>query len=168
MDADNLLNLQKEQFSFAYIRAVASVAGFFTYKPESDINGVDLIIARKGGGDTYKSPMLGISAKCTSQDIITNNDVKFEMEVLHYNYLRERSLVPKILVVVHVPKETDKWISQTETSLSMYNCGYWLSLRDSPATENPKNIVVPIPRSNKFSVTNLREIMTKIGSSGVV
>lgn len=168
MDGNNLLNLQKEQFSYAYIRAVASVAGFFTYKPESDINGVDLIIAQKGGGNTLKSPMLGISAKCTSQDILDEKNVKFKMEILHYNYLREKSVIPKILVVVHVPEKTDKWITQTEESLSMFNCGYWLSLRDRPETENTKTITLPIPRSSKFSVDELCMMMRNIGEKGVV
>ncbi len=42
------LNLQKEQFSNAYLRAVAAAAGFQIYKPEPDIDKIDWGIAAPG------------------------------------------------------------------------------------------------------------------------
>lgn len=43
------INQQKEQFSNAYLQAVASVAGYSLYKPNVDDDSVDWGIAASGG-----------------------------------------------------------------------------------------------------------------------
>jgi len=58
------LNLQKEQFSNAYLRAVVAAAGFQIYKPEPDIDKIDWGIASPGPKKTVRSPKVEIQLKC--------------------------------------------------------------------------------------------------------
>ena len=44
------LDDQKEQFSFAYVRAVASAAQISVSEPAVDDDSIDLIFHRRGGG----------------------------------------------------------------------------------------------------------------------
>ncbi|MEH2410455.1 hypothetical protein [Nostoc sp.] len=47
---------RQEQFSNAYIRAVAAVVGYTLYKQEVDDDSIDLGIAAKGAIGTIRSP----------------------------------------------------------------------------------------------------------------
>ncbi len=60
----DMLNQMKEQFSHAYVKAVAAVAGFAWYKPSVDDDSIDLGLAQRGGGGTTRSPRLEIQLKC--------------------------------------------------------------------------------------------------------
>ncbi len=57
------INQQKEQFSNAYLQAVASVAGYSLYKPAVDDDSVDWGIAARGTIGTYPCASLRIAAK---------------------------------------------------------------------------------------------------------
>ena len=161
------VNKQKEQFSNAYVRAVASVAGCSVSVPEVDEDSVDLSLKKKGGSDyQYMSPQIDIQLKCTSQDIIRDEDLVFHLSVKNYTELRQHSLVPRILVVVVIPDEIDDWISQTEEQLSIKKCGYWLSLKEMSETENETSVTVYIPRNQQFTVNQLADIMNMVGNGG--
>ncbi|MBF0552340.1 MAG: DUF4365 domain-containing protein, partial [Deltaproteobacteria bacterium] len=69
------LQLQKEKFSEAYVRAVASAAGFSITKPEVDDDSIDLILGHRGGRGTVRSPQVGLQLKCTSRDIMSGEDI---------------------------------------------------------------------------------------------
>lgn len=56
------------------------------------------------------------------------------------------------------------WLNHSEQELAMRNCGYWLSLRGEPATNNTTNVTVYIPRASQFRVAELERIMQRIGS----
>jgi hypothetical protein len=71
--------------------------------------------------------------------------------------------VPRILVVVRVPEKLDDWLLQSEQELSLRHCGYWMSLRGMPDSTNETSVTVHVPRSQVFSVTALRDLMTRIG-----
>lgn len=158
------LTQSKEQFSHAYVRAVASVAGYAVYKPEVDDDSVDLGLAARGRGDTIRSPRLELQLKCTAQDVLRSEHVSLELGRKNFEDLRGTDLlVPRILVIVVVPVRPDTWIVQTEDSLAMRRCGYWLSLRSYTDTENVTSVTVQIPRVNVFSVDNLRDLMALVG-----
>ncbi|WP_313952667.1 DUF4365 domain-containing protein [Nostoc sp. FACHB-110] len=70
--------------------------------------------------------------------------------------------MPQLLIVVLVPETVSDWLSQTEESLCLFRCGYWLSLRGQPAVDNKTNITVEIKRQNIFSPDALKTIMSRI------
>ena len=57
-------NRQKEQFSDAFIRAVAAAAGYAVSKPSVDDDSIDWQIAATGGKGTTRSPRLELQLKC--------------------------------------------------------------------------------------------------------
>lgn len=161
------INMQKEQLSNAYVRAVASAAGCSVSIPEVDDDSVDLSLKKKGGSNClYMSPQIDIQLKCTSQDVIRDDILVFPLSVKNYNELRQISLVPRLLVVVVVPDEIDDWLYQTEEELSIKKCGYWLSLKEMDDTENESSVTVHIPRNQQFTVTQLVDIMDMVGNGG--
>ncbi|MDY7004252.1 MAG: hypothetical protein SWX82_09935 [Cyanobacteriota bacterium] len=64
--------------------------------------------------------------------------------------------------MVVVPKKVEEWLQESEASLCLQHCGYWLSLAGDVVTENQDNITVSIPRKNMFTAEALEIIMQKI------
>lgn len=60
------INQQKEQFSYAYIYAVASTAGYsFQIAPRPlDFDGIDIILAGGMGNGIIRYPRLELQVKC--------------------------------------------------------------------------------------------------------
>ena len=161
------INQQKEQFSNAYIQAVASVAGYSLYRPDVDDDSVDLGIAARGGTGPILSPRLELQLKCTSREILDSASVKYPLNLKNYNDLRINTLVPRILVVVLVPDNLNEWLQQSEQELCIRYCGYWVSLRGQTATRNTTAVTVELPRSDRFTVEAIRGIIGRISLGGV-
>jgi hypothetical protein len=161
------LNARKEQFSGAYVRAVAAVAGFGAHVPTPDDDSVDFVIAARGGGGTVRSPRLELQLKCTSQQVLTPGCVRFPLKKKNYDDLRAVDvLVPRILVVVCVPDDDLQWIAHSEQELALRHCGYWVSLRGQPDNGNVASVTVEFPRANQFTPTSLVALMAHVGAGG--
>jgi hypothetical protein len=161
------LNAQKEMFSYAYVQAVASVAGYSVcFKPRPmDNAGVDLSIEATGEVGKVLFPKIDVQVKCTADENILDKDyVKFSLPVKNYKILIDSKAVdPLILVVVLVPKDLSNWLQITEENILMKKCGYWVSLKGTPPTQNKEKITVELPRQNLFTPVNLQRMMEKIG-----
>jgi Domain of unknown function (DUF4365) len=157
------ISQRKEQFSKAYIRAVASAAGYDVSGPSVDDDGVDLVFGSRSKHGSVKSPKLEAQVKCTSQDILKESSLNFPLEIKNYNLLiQEDFLVPRILIVVIVPEDLDQWLAHEEKGLLVRYCGYWMSLKGLPQTNNADTITVAIPRLNIFDTSTLHNLMEKI------
>ena len=89
------------------------------------------------------------------------------LERKNYDDLRvEDPLVPRILIVVLVPSQIADWLDHHESHLELRRCGYWLSLRGLPASNNAKSQTVRLPRAQRFDVAALRGMMQRIGDGG--
>lgn len=158
---------RKEQFSKAYVRAIASAAGYDVSGPSVDDDGVDLVFSSRSKHGVIKSPKIEAQIKCTSQDILKSDNLIYPLEVKNYNLLiQEDFLVPRILIVVLVPEEAEQWLSHDESYLMMRHCGYWISLKGSLETLNTEKISISIPRKNCFNLESLHKIMDNI-SEGI-
>lgn len=160
------LNTKKELFSYAYVKAVASAAGYSVEVKgrAMDNAGVDLTIEMPEESGTTLFPKCDVQVKCTaSQDILNKNVVKYPLPVKNYQRLISvNSLIPIILIVVIVPYEVDNWLSITEDESVIKKCAYWVSLKGQPSTQNKDKITVEIPRSNLLTPNSLNSIMDKI------
>jgi len=157
------INQQKEQFSNAYIQAVASVAGYSLYKPAVDDDSVDWGIAARGGTGRIRSPRLELQLKSTSRDLLDDSNVRYPVKLKNYDDLRmDNFAIPRILVVVLLPDNLDEWLQQSEEELCLRYCAYWLSLRGMPQTQNTVTVTVSLPRSNQFTVSYLQSLMQLI------
>ncbi|RUS94630.1 hypothetical protein DSM106972_092670 [Dulcicalothrix desertica PCC 7102] len=145
------LNTQKEDFSYAYIYAVSSSIGYSlqTATRRLDDSGIDATITVPGKINSKRLPRFDIQIKSTSQDILKNESIKYRLTAKNYDELRENDpFIPQLLVVVLIPKNANDWLSQTEDSLCLKRCAYWLSLRGRPPLEEQTTITIEIPRQN--------------------
>ncbi len=111
------LNQQKEQFSQAYVRTIASAAGFDTYTLCVDDDSIDLGIAASGK-KMPRRPRLELQLKCTSKNV--EDVMRFRLCLKNYNELRCDCLVPRILVVVTVPDQPEKWLTEANHQLVLH------------------------------------------------
>ena len=152
------LNLQMEQFSLAYIRAIASQAGYRIGTADPDWDSVDGILIADWG----RRPRIEFQAKSTRQDIMRDDHLRFRLDMDNYNQLRMNATIPRILIVLRMPDEKHQWINQTEDELCLRHCAYWVSLLGHPAVPNTTNITVRLPLSNVFSGPQLHALMHKV------
>ena len=87
--------------------------------------------------------------------------IHFPLPVKNYEELRVESWVPRILIVMLMPKINAQWLSQTTKALCLYHCAYWLSLRNMPAQPNTSSVTVRIPTANRFDRSELDDLMNK-------
>jgi Domain of unknown function (DUF4365) len=162
------LDQQKEQFSHAYVKAIAAVAGFAWYKPSVDDDSVDLGLSQRGGGGTIRSPRLEMQLKCAARETPDEPEFGFSIKLKNYDDLRDpRVLVPRVLVVVLVPPDPIDWLVHSEAELVARRCGYWITLRGFPASINQTGQTVQMVRRQTFSVSSLRGIMERIENGGM-
>ena len=151
--------MQMEQFSLAYIRAVASQAGYRIGSADPDWDGVDGTLFADWG----RRPRIEFQAKATGQDILRDDHVNFRLDIDNYNDLRiEQTRVPRILVVLRMPRGVDQWLSQSDDELCQRYCAYWVSLEGRPAVPNTSKITIHIPLDNVFNGAQLHALMNKV------
>lgn len=157
-----------EQFSKAYVKAVASVADCSIDWSTVDNDSVDGTLKRRTHSSTVRSPHLDIQLKSTHTDCIQNNHIVYPLLIKNYDELRSDNLaVPRILVVVLLPDDFSRWTLHTEQEMALRKCGYWVSLRGEPATSNMTSKTVHIPRQQVFDVIGLDAIFNRLESGGL-
>lgn len=161
------LGQRKEQFSIAYLHAIASVAGLRTAPPNVDDDSIDWCLKARGTYGRRRSPQLDLQLKCTERLPKRNGSFAYPLSEKNCNDLRGEDVhVPRILVVVFVPDDIDSWLDQSEERLLLKHCAYWVSLRDAPEKDNSKSVTVRLPRANLFTVDALESMMLRIGDGG--
>lgn len=155
------LNDRKEEFSYSYVWAISATAGFVFELARVDRNSIDCRF-RALDSTHKKAPAIEVQMKCTSKLDFDGDDVKFVLPVNNYNHLRARVIVPRILIVVHVPEVAADWlVSGGEQKSEIRYCAYWRSLRGEPATKNEATVTVPIKRTSLFTRSALEAMMDR-------
>jgi hypothetical protein len=158
------LDDQKEQFSFAYVRAVSAAAGIAVSEPTIDDDSIDLLFQQRGGGGTFRSPRIDAQVKCSAVLDLADDHIAFPLKLKNYDELRHDDvLVPRILIVVRVPDNLPEWIAHSEDNLALRRCGYWMSLKGKPQSVNETSVTVHVPRANLFTVDGLISLMQRVG-----
>ena len=161
------LALQKEQFSNAYLCAVAAAAGFQSYKPLPDVDKTDWVIAAAGAKGTVRSPKVEVQLKCTSRNVLRDDHVALPIDIETYDNLRDPAhMIPKILAVILVPEKVQDWLMHSEENLALRHCGYWVSLCGRPESDHVASVIVRIPRSQQLTAEELTGILDRIGAGG--
>lgn len=150
-------NQRKSRFSLAWIEAVAAVAGYHLSEPRVDEDSVDGTLAGREG----RRPKLDFQAKATAAAEFDDAHLLFDLPVKNYNDLRIETLVPRVLVVVHMPAAETEWLQQSQAGLLLRQCGYWLSLLGSPEITNRDTVRVRLPLANRFEPVALRALMSR-------
>ena len=154
-------NLQKEQFSIAYVRAVTSVAGVKVTSVEVDDDSIDVMLERSGDC----TPKLDLQLKCTAQPIPEEGDLSYALNLKNYEDLRKETLVPRWLVVLFVPEKVDGWLECSASDITLRHCAWWTSLAQANETENTTSVTIHLPRVNLFTpeaiIAKLDEVATQ-------
>jgi hypothetical protein len=165
----NDLNHHKESFSKAYLRALASAAGYMfgSVADDVDLDSIDCTISGRGRQGTIASPRLDIQLKCSADLVSTDPEWSFPLSVKNYDDLRlPNPMVPRILVLLAVPVLPSQWVIVTHQVTSVMHSARWLSLRDLPATNNLASVTVKLPIAQMLDANQLAAIMARIEGGG--
>src|ERR1700693_3333458 len=153
-------NEVEAELSYAYLHAITARAGFgckVTARHEDNVGldaAVRILEEQLDPNSTYTNFPIEVQLKATSQPAKSNEGryPYFLKEVGRYERLRRRSgPFPTILVVLYLPKNAPQWLEQSEKSLVMRRCAYWVSLWDAPPCANRTGQTVYLPKANVLS-----------------
>lgn len=166
------LNHQMESLARAYIQAVVGRCGMMCSRSEFDygidvkVQDVSVRMDHHGGIVVPRyiesGHTLAFQAKSTTEAIIEETTVVYDLEAKTYNDLQDPDAgEPRFLVLLVLPEDQDEWLNITEEQLSLRRCVYWHSLKGQPFTTNTSTIRIRIPRTNIFDVDALRTMMER-------
>ena len=147
---------REEALSRVYARAVAAGAGYVTAECDFDRDGVDLQI--RAGGAMRPAIDLQLKASVNLSDS-GEGYYRFALKRRNYDLLREETQIPRVLVVLALPREEYRWITITADELILRRRAYWMNLKGVEETENRSTVTVRIPMTNVFNVDSLRSLM---------
>ena len=112
---------REEALSRVYARAVAAVAGYVTADTDFDRDGVDLRIQ---SGGTMR-PALDLQLKATiNLRASPDGHYRFPLNRRNYDLLRVETQTPRLLVVLHLPRNEERWVTITAEELVMRRRAY--------------------------------------------
>ena len=149
---------REEALSRAYVAAVAAGAGYTLAVQDFDRDGVDVQV-RAGG---TMRPSLDIQLKATVKlDQGGDDELRYPLRRRNYDLLRQETLVPRVLVVLDLPRDEEQWISISAEELVMRRCAYWVDIAGSPETTNKKAVTITIKKQNRFDIDSLKDLMDR-------
>ena len=169
-----LANIESE-LSYAYLHAVAANAGMAceAVSRHQDNAGVDARIIAWGpfpGAEWSQEVDLKVQLKATIKTpALVGEYLSYSLAgVSRYDDLRSDCVsVPRILVVLFLDQNRDRWLTQTEGALSLHRCAYWVSLRGAKASENKTAQTVYFPESQRFDTNGLKYLMAAVAQNRV-
>jgi hypothetical protein len=158
-------NQIESELSLAYLQAVAAVKTFAVDVPHVDSDSIDAVISGKGLIDETSirhSPRIEIQLKA-SINANPNDDgnIPFDLTLKNYNDLRAEALLPRLLVLLALPRAECDWLIHSPDNLIIQNCCYYLNLKGLPPSTNEKKQRVFIPTSNILTPNALKDLMIK-------
>lgn len=155
------INNRKEQFNVAYVCALAAQAGFNTGNMKVDDESVDLEVGGLFPDARPRNPRVALQLKCTSQDFISGEFIKFPLSRKNYDDLRgDDVIMPPYLAVLLVPSDPSAWVEHRTGHMALHNECYWVSIRDAPDTTNATSVTVDVPLSQRLTTDALVHLVT--------
>jgi hypothetical protein len=155
----------KEELSYAYVHAVAARAGFSCELVRKDRDSIDMHVHARGRLDptsTVASPAIAIQAKASVIDPVPGDVFDFRLKLKNYDDLRRRCLIPRILVVLVLPRDPATWLAMSADELVLRRCAFWRSLLGEPDSTHEKYQEVRISRARPFTGEALRGLMLSV------
>jgi hypothetical protein len=150
---------QQEQFSDAFLLAIAAGAGCAVGRPSPDNDSVDWTLSCR----LPRRPKIDIQLKSTSAGGGSEKEIRYRLKAKNCRELSLPDLVvPRLLVLVVVPEDVEDWLCFSPRSLTLHKAAYWLSLAGGKKLSNSKSFMVSIPGSNLFTSEVLRHFMKKV------
>ncbi len=70
-------------------------------------------------------------------------------------------MVPRILVVLDLPRNEAEWLHVAPSELIMRRCANWAYIVGSAETKNKESVTIPIESRNRFDVAALQALMQR-------
>jgi hypothetical protein len=141
---------QKEQFSLAFVHAVATRAGCTIGEWKVDKDGVDVTV-RLGG------LMVDLQMKCTSSPTKTKAGYSYPLDTPTYDKLRDwKRSAPGYLGLVIAPPDFDSWIDHRPQQILMACHGYWACIQDRNDEAVGETKSISVEAANVFDAHSLR------------
>ncbi len=153
----------KAQFSVAFVHAISSVSNLVMNVHSVDIDSVDLTISSTGHNGYSKLPRIDVQLKATSNPVFQKDGMHFPLSIKNYNDLRVAApMVPRILVVLAVPKNQCDWLNCEQDKMVLFKHAYWVSIRGAEQVENLTTKTVLLPGEQQFTPDVLQSIMGRL------
>lgn len=160
----------KEGLSRAFILAVAHRAGLNCTLREFDygIDGTFRDVKVVGKRRVESGFSLDFQAKASENCQIEPAHLAYDLEAKSHKDLVDSSVgCPRILVVLSLPEDRQKWLEVGPESLLLRRSAWWVSLRGIPPTTNTQSERIRIPITQVFDVPALTSMMDRIRSGGL-
>lgn len=154
----------QEQFSKAFILALAALAGCAAAEPAPDVDSIDWTLSCR----LPRRPKLDLQVKSTRAAPGDGDHIPYALKRKNYDDLRlVELLAPRLLVLVVVPSDPALWLSCSADQLVLQHCAYWHSLAGAPTSSNESSVTIRVPRANLLTVEALSGLMHTINEGGV-
>lgn len=157
-----------ETLQVAYLHAVAAAAGCSLSQPFPD-NGIDWQVSHGSPAHLVDDEVtIKIQLKATQQIAAApaGTHFSFTLDNEHLRKLaRAQVAVPKILVVMLLPRRVDQWLRAGPQALELRHCCYWVNLAGHPVT-GQRRTNVRVPTAKVFDDRALCDIMARVGAGG--
>lgn len=154
---------RQESFGDAFLMAIASVAGCALSRPKPDDDSVDWTLSCR----LPRRPKIDVQMKTNRADRSDAATISYALKRKNYDDLRLTDLVvPRLLVLVTVPGNTEEWLSLTREQLVLKRAVFWLSLAGYPDSGNTASVNVAVPRENLLTPEVLERMMQRINDEG--
>jgi hypothetical protein len=157
-----------EEFSRAYICALAARLGYNWSRPSVDMESIDITFnAAFPNTSIRRSPQINFQLKCTGLSFHKDGYLHFPLKVKNYNDLLGANRAnPFYLVVVCVPEDEKEWVEEKPEEMILKYSAYWISLKDEKETRNTTSVTIKIPKHQKFDI-NIFEMLMVNASQGI-
>ncbi|WP_444886484.1 DUF4365 domain-containing protein [Microbulbifer sp. JMSA008] len=159
----------KEQYSYAYVKAMCAAAGVNYSEMRTDNESIDIELIGSGFSGKWKRPRVLAQLKCTSRFEYFDSkmqSIRYPLSIKNYNDLRETDDLPKILIVVFCPVASNEWVQWNPISSQLRFSGYWTRLVGEPEVPNKSTISVEVPFSQPFNNVTLIDLLKNLSEGG--
>jgi len=158
---------RQEQLSRAYVHAIAAHAGLI-FEPAMTDYGVDgsiRVVQMRDGRRLVCGHSLDVQLKATTNWVVENDEVVYDVEAKTYNDLVDRFHEPRgtpmVLILMCLPENEVDWLSITTEQLVLrHNC-YWCRVGGT-RTNNTATQRIRIPRSHMLDQASVHELLDKV------
>lgn len=158
MNGLSSLDIESE-LSYAYLHAVASLTGMGCKlgSRHDDNRGIDATVtAWLAPSDPTALTEVSFNVQLKATVAAPADDGThlsyFLKEVGRYNDLRAETIaVPRILVVLFLPRDQPEWLVHSVDELIVRRCAYWVSLRGAPNVTTTSGTTVKLPKTQPLS-----------------
>lgn len=155
----------ESELSLAYLHAVAAKASFAVDIPHIDNDSIDAIVSGRGKivNDSIKhSPKIEIQLKASiNATVSSDGNFHYALPIKNYDELRADTAVPRLLVLLALPRDEAEWLLHQPDKLVLQKCAYFLNLKGLPEKTGVDRPTVYVPSVNMLTPESLRHLMIK-------